>query len=114
MLGFPMAVGSDELRPVSLKRDGDGLRIEWSDGVNTFVTWKQLRTNCPCASCNEVRKRPPNPFKVLTAKELEAGAPAPKAMKAVGHYAYQITWNDGHDSGIFTLVALRSLSSPVC
>ena len=114
MLGFPMAVGLDELRPVSLKRDGDGLRIEWSDGVTTFVTWKQLRTNCPCASCNEVRNRPPNPFKVLTAKELEAGAPAPKAMKAVGHYAYQITWNDGHDSGIFTLVALRSLSSPVC
>ena len=111
MLGFAMAVGSDELRPLSLKRAGDGLQIEWSDGVNTFVTWQHLRSNCPCASCNEVRNRPPNPFKVLSAKELEAGAPAPKAMKAVGHYAYQITWNDGHDSGIFTLVALRTLSS---
>ena len=27
----------DELRPVSLKREGDGLKIEWSDGVTTFV-----------------------------------------------------------------------------
>ena len=27
-----------------------------------------------------------------------------------GHYAYQIVWNDGHDTGIFTLEQLRQLS----
>ena len=42
------------MRPVSLKREGDGLKIEWSDGATTFATWRHLR-NCPCASCIEDR-----------------------------------------------------------
>ena len=102
----------DELRPLSLKRDGDALRIEWSDGVTTRAGWQTLRSNCPCAGCLEERAKPPDPFKVLSAKELAAGAPAPVAMKPVGRYAYQIVWNDGHDAGIYTLEALRKLGHP--
>jgi DUF971 family protein len=102
----------DELRPLSLKRDGDALRIEWSDGVTTLAGWKALRSNCPCAGCLEERAKPPDPFKVLSARELAAGLPAPVAMKPVGRYAYQIVWNDGHDSGIYTLEALRKLGQP--
>ena len=30
-------------------------------------------------------------------------------MKPIGHYAYQIAWNDGHDTGIFTIEHLRQL-----
>ena len=98
-----------ELRPVSLKREGDGLKIEWSDGVVTSVPWKTLRANCPCATCNEERKKPADPFRILTPEEVAAGAPAPVAMTAVGYYAYQIRWNDGHDTGIYPLELLRSL-----
>jgi DUF971 family protein len=101
-----------ELRPLSLKREGDGLKIEWSDGVTTFATWRHLRKNCPCAGCVEERAKPPDPFRVLTPQEAAAGPPAPVAMKPVGHYAYQITWNDGHGSGIYTLDQLRSLGVP--
>jgi DUF971 family protein len=99
-----------EVRPASLKREGDGLKIEWSDGVTTFATWLHLRKNCPCASCLEERAKPPDPFRVLTPQETAAGAPQPVAMRPVGHYAYQITWNDGHDTGIYTLETLRNLS----
>jgi DUF971 family protein len=99
-----------ELRPLSLKRDGDGLRIEWSDGVTTFATFRHLRANCPCAACIEGRAKPPDPFRVLTPQEVAAGAPQPVAMKPVGHYAYQITWNDGHDTGIYPVERLRQLS----
>lgn len=99
-----------ELRPLSLKRDGDGLRIEWSDGVTTFATFRHLRANCPCAACIEDRAKPPDPFRVLTPQEVAAGAPQPVAMKPVGHYAYQITWNDGHDTGIYPVERLRQLS----
>ena len=101
------------LRPVSLKRDGDGLRIEWSDGAVTHAAWRHLRANCPCAGCIEDRAKPPDPFRVLTPQEAAAGPPAPTAVRPVGHYAYQFTWNDGHDTGIYTLETLRTLSAPM-
>ena len=100
---------SNNLRPLALKKEGDGLKIEWSDGVATFATWRHLRANCPCAGCIEERCKPPDPFRVLTPQEAAAGAPAPVAMRPIGHYAYQITWNDGHDTGIYTLESLRAL-----
>jgi len=104
---------ANDVRPISLKREGDGLKIEWSDGIATFVTWRHLRAHCPCASCIEDRAKPPDPFRVLTPQEVAAGPTAPTAMRTVGYYAYQITWNDGHDTGIYPLERLRSLSDLV-
>lgn len=101
-----------DVLPLSIKRDGDAFRIEWSDGVAASVPFLTLRNNCPCATCNDERTKPADPFRVLSAREVSAGLPVPVAMKAVGHYAYQITWNDGHDAGIFTLDALRRLGHP--
>jgi len=98
-------------KPTKLSRQGDGLQIEWADGVTTFVTWLHLRKMCPCASCNGERSKPPDPFKMLSAREVAAGAPQPMAMYPKGHYAYQIAWNDGHDTGIYSLELLRELSS---
>jgi DUF971 family protein len=95
---------------MALKREGDGLAIQWSDGVATTVSWRVLRSNCPCASCIDERAKPPDPFRVLTPQEVAAGPPAPASMKPVGHYAYQITWNDGHSTGIYPVELLRRLS----
>ena len=67
--------------------------------------------NCPCASCIEERAKPPDPFRVLTPQEASAGPPQPVAMKPIGHYAYQITWNDGHSTGIYPVSLLRELGS---
>ena len=106
-------MAADGLKPVSVKRDGDGLRIAWADGVTTVVGFRPLRAACPCASCNQERSAPPNPFRVLDPREVAAGPPAPVAMTPVGHYAYQIRWNDGHDAGIYTLETLRRLGRPV-
>ena len=101
-----------ELKPTSLRREGDGLAIEWSDGARTFVAWHDLRKNCPCASCNEKRQKPADPFKLLSDREVAAGTPQPVRMVPRGHYAYQIVWNDGHDTGIYTLELLRRLGEP--
>jgi DUF971 family protein len=68
-----------------------------------------LRKECPCATCTEERSKPPNPFRVLSAQEVAAGPPAPLSMKPVGQYAYQISWNDGHNTGIYPLAVLRKL-----
>jgi DUF971 family protein len=100
------------LVPQAMRREGEGLRVDWSDGVSTFVAWRTLRKQCPCATCNEDRSKPADPFRVLSAAEVAAGAPNPVAMAPLGHYAYKITWNDGHDTGIYTLELLRQLSNP--
>jgi len=105
-----MSAGA-ELKPLTLRREGDGLAIEWADGACTFVAWQKLRKNCPCASCNEERQKPPDPFRLLSDKDL-AGPPHPARMVPRGHYAYQIVWTDGHDTGIYTLELLRYLSDP--
>ena len=102
---------ADDVKPVSLKREGDGLKIEWSDGASTHLAWRVLRKQCPCASCIEERGKPADPFRVLTPQEAAAGAPEPVSMKPVGHYAYQINWNDGHTTGIYPVELLRKLAS---
>jgi DUF971 family protein len=109
--GAAMSAGA-ELKPLSLRRQGDGLAIDWSDGARTIAAWRELRKNCPCASCNEDRQKPPDPFKLLSDREVAASNPEPVRMSARGHYAYQIVWNDGHDTGIYTLELLRRLSTP--
>jgi DUF971 family protein len=102
------ASGSGPLLPVSLRKEGDDrLVIDWNDGHRGVVTWQHLRDNCPCAGCREQREKPPDPFRILKPNELVPLRPV--AMKPVGRYAYQITWSDGHDSGIFTLEQLRAL-----
>ncbi len=104
----------EPLTPIALKKDGpERLIIEWSDGHRSVYTWQHLRANCPCAGCREERQKPPDPFRILKPNEL--GPLAPVSMPPVGRYAYKIVWNDGHDSGIYTLEHLRSLCQcPQC
>lgn len=97
--------------PVTLRKEGnDRLIIEWNDGHRSVYAWQHLRDNCPCASCRGEHEQPPDPFRILKPHELLPRPPlAPLAMTSVGHYAYKITWNDGHDTGIYTLEHLRQL-----
>jgi DUF971 family protein len=96
---------------VALSKEGlDRLVIQWDDGHRSVYTWKHLRQNCPCASCRDEHERPPDPFRILSPQELAPQPPlAPTAMTPVGHYAYKVTWNDGHDTGLYTLETLREL-----
>ena len=98
------------IKPIALRKEGEErLFIEWNDGQSGTVTWGELRANCPCATCREEREKPPDPFRILSEKDLMSGPPRPVAMAPVGYYAYKITWNDGHDTGIYTLENLREL-----
>ncbi len=93
--------------PKALRREGDCLVIEWSDGFVGSITWKALRDACPCAGCREERQKPADPFRLLKPEELVPLAPV--SMPRVGRYAYKVVWSDGHDTGIFTLEHLRQL-----
>ena len=96
---------------LSLAADGT-LRIEWSDAVTRRYTVKELRDECPCATCREKRALPPPPATSLTVLSAAEAKPlALVSMKPVGHYAYAIEFSDGHDTGIFTFDLLRELGS---
>ena len=105
---------SAPLLPLALRKEGDDrLVIDWNDGHRSECTWRHLRDNCPCAGCREERLKPPEPFRILKPSELVPLKPV--SITPVGHYAYKITWSDGHDAGIFTLEALRGLCEcPAC
>jgi DUF971 family protein len=103
------------LRPVKLEvRGQDRLFVEWNDGQKREMTFSELRSRCPCATCREKRAKPPEPAGGLSVLSLAEARPLTiLGMKPVGNYAYSITFSDGHDTGIFTLEFLRELGSEV-
>jgi DUF971 family protein len=108
---------SGPLWPTALSKDAEGrLVIEWNDGHRSVYAWQHLRDNCPCAGCRDEKTKPPDPFRILTPRELQPVPPlAPVRLEPMGRYGYKIVWNDGHDTGIYTLENLRALCQcPQC
>jgi len=90
-------------RLTGLKREGDQLRFTWSDGLVSALGIRELRISCPCAFCvNEITGvRQVNPKEIPEDIGL-------KDMQPVGRYAYRVLFDDGHDTGLFTIEELRS------
>jgi DUF971 family protein len=101
------------LQPTDLKLVGpDTLRIAWSDGQVRDYQVRDLRDLCPCATCRERRSAPPPPATALTVlSPAEAQPLRIVSMRPTGHYAYAISFSDGHDTGIFTIESLRELGA---
>jgi len=79
-------------------------RLTWSDGHRSTYAWLNLRANCPCARCKG-EWRTPRPQ--LTAKDIPADIRAMNVQR-VGAYALRFVWSDGHDTGIYPFVLLRT------
>jgi DUF971 family protein len=110
-----------QVQPTRLALAGeDRLLIEWSDGQKREYTLRQLRDQCPCATCREKRSQPPEPPKseggLIGLPVLSAAEARPLKileMKPVGNYAYAIGFSDGHNTGIYTLELLRELGRQI-
>ena len=94
-------------------RTGAGVDIAWADGHSSHYEFAYLRENCPCATCNDERAKKeafargnPAPSAVLPMYK-----PKPRAQAAtqVGNYAIQISFSDGHSTGIYSYDYLRTL-----
>ncbi len=92
--------------PTEIRQEGPrGLAIVWADGRETVFDVRALRLACACAVCvdewtGEERLDP-------------KGVPedvVPRKIEAVGRYAIQIAWSDGHESGIYPFERLRGLA----
>ncbi len=102
--------------PTGLKLiDPQHLQIDWSDGQVRTYPLRELRENCPCASCRERRggsePAPQNPLQLNILSPAEARPLGVVSMRPVGNYAYTIVFSDGHDSGIFTFELLCELGT---
>jgi DUF971 family protein len=105
-------------KPAAVKihvTSGAGVDITWADGHASHYDFPYLRDNCPCATCNDEREK-----KVSFASAGPASAaaavlpmfkpkPTAKAATAVGNYAIQLTFSDGHSTGIYSYDQLRTI-----
>ena len=93
---------------------GTGVDIEWKDGHRSHHSFLFLRDACPCALCDEERGktgRAPGESPDAAPNVLPMFKPAmkPLSAEAVGKYAIQFRWNDGHDQGIYSWEFLRDI-----
>ncbi len=90
-------------KKISIK-DKRYLYIIWEDNSESMLALSGLRKNCPCATCIAERNNQPASYiPLLSSVQLTL-----KDIKAVGSYAVQLFWQDGHDTGIFTYEKLKN------
>ena len=93
------------IAPKLVKRVSPGQTdITWNDGhFSSYPSW-YLRENCMCAECVEE----------FTGKRKVGHGNIPSSIErtsvsAVGNYALNFAWSDGHHTGIYTFEYLRKL-----
>ena len=106
-------------KPTAIKvhvKTGAGVDITWADGHVSHYEFAYLREECPCATCNDERGK--KEAFAATAAPGSSSFPAlpmfkakPRAAAAtvVGSYAVQISFTDGHSTGIFSYDHLRTI-----
>ena len=92
-------------RPIALRLDGPELVITWNDGATSRYSPALLRALCPCATCAESRKQTGHHSQAMHFSGVTF-----REITPVGNYAYQISFSDGHNTGIYTLDYLHRLS----
>ncbi|MDE2516332.1 MAG: DUF971 domain-containing protein [Rhodospirillales bacterium] len=96
-----MTMPSMEPDTVALRRGGAMLSLHFADGRAQEIPAGALRLSCRCAGCTAER----------AAGTLHAD-PAIRitAASAMGSYALQLDFSDGHARGVFPYVFLSTIS----
>lgn len=86
------------------------LEIIWSDEQVCHYPLSHLREACPCVECRGghqfmgMKYAPENLLSLKPARSYEI-----ESLQAVGNYALQPVWDDGHSTGLYTWEYLRHL-----
>lgn len=81
--------------------DKEKMHIKWNEESETILSLKYMRDECPCAGCKGETillrtYRPPKLHSIsLDMYKIER-------INVVGEYAIQISWKDGHETGIYS------------
>jgi len=83
------------------------LCIEWSDDTESKISLQKMRELCPCATClAERHNQSKNYIPLLLSSQITVSG-----IEAVGRYAIQINWQDGHNTGIYEYTFLKNLAA---
>ena len=94
----------DVVAPESIALSARALVVRWADG-EVALPAAALRARCRCASCQAVR---------LRGQVVEAGEDIRLIdARAVGRYALQLVFSDGHERGIFPWAQLRAMMDSI-
>lgn len=94
---------------IELSNRDNHVWIKWDDGHESVYPLDYLRRNCPCIECSTARReQESDPLRVLSAG-APTGAARLRSASWVGSYAINLTWEDGHDTGIYTFEYLYAL-----
>jgi ATP-binding protein involved in chromosome partitioning len=92
------------VRPQEINEGEGKLRIVWADGHESRYPFELLRNHCPCAVCVDEWTGKRKNLVLLLPSNFR-----PLAVNPVGNYAIQISWSDGHNTGIYSFSGLREL-----
>lgn len=86
---------------IDVLADG-AIQIRWPGGPEVTVPAVRMRDCCPCAGCVEegTGRKMLDPATIPT--DIH-----PLSVSAVGSYAVQFHWSDGHSTGIYSWETLR-------
>ncbi len=87
---------------------GNELALSFADGFEAYLPLPMLRRACPCAVC----QGEPDAMGRVIRPMVDYGLKAFDLVKyeQVGGYAIQLSWGDGHASGIYAYAYLRKLT----
>ena len=95
------------MRPRSYQILGDLFVVVWDDGHESYYPLEELRRACPCAVCSGE----PDLFGRMAGGLPQRYRPESfvlESVDAIGNYALQPNWADGHTYGIWTFERLRA------
>ena len=95
---------SGGLQPKEISVENRQLHISWPDDTFTDLPFGFLRNECPCAVCVDEWTGERKNLVLLPLADLR-----PSGINPVGNYAIQISWSDGHSTGIYSFRYLREL-----
>jgi DUF971 family protein len=81
-------------------REKGQVRVTWEDGHVGEYPKDYLRGYCPCAACQGHGGE----IKFVSVSNAQLAE-----ISAVGNYAIEFHWQDGHNTGIYTFEYLRAL-----
>lgn len=92
-------------QPVEIAtQDDTRLVIRWDDGHVSDYPYPELRWRCSCASCVDEWTGKRHVERTRVAADVR-----PVSIGLVGNYAIQISWSDGHSTGIYSFDSLRAM-----